>query len=82
VFFELRAVELSDVPFEDQVHALVRCGVLVGAHGGGLAGQAWMEPGGRSAVVEVLHNVVGARPCTEGLRTHATHEAGTRTSCK
>lgn len=63
VFFEFRSVELSDLVWSDQIHALMRAGVLVGTHGGGLANQIWMEPDGRSAVAEVMHNVVSVGCC-------------------
>jgi hypothetical protein len=58
LFFEFRELELSDMPWNDQIFALARTAVLVGTHGAGLANQVWMAPGRRSAVVEVMHNVV------------------------
>lgn len=58
VFFEFRSLELSDLPWRDQIHAAMRAGVLIGTHGAGLAHQVWMARGG--AVVEVMHNVVSA----------------------
>jgi hypothetical protein len=53
----LQAMELSDVPFKDQVWAFMRTGVLLGAHGAGLSNQMWMPSGRRAAVVELWHGI-------------------------
>jgi hypothetical protein len=57
IFFEFRSLELWDMPWSEQAYALMRTGVLIGTHGAGLSNAAFMRPG-KSAVVEVLHNVV------------------------
>ncbi|GIM10137.1 hypothetical protein Vretimale_13907 [Volvox reticuliferus] len=59
VFFDLRVVELNDIPFyPDHVQVVGQATVLVGAHGTGLANMIWMAPG-RGGVLELHHNSAG-----------------------
>ncbi|GLC48033.1 hypothetical protein PLESTB_000051600 [Pleodorina starrii] len=59
VFFDLRVVELNDIPFyPDHVQVLGQATVLAGAHGTGLANMIWMAPG-KGGVLELHHNSAG-----------------------
>ncbi|GIL54065.1 hypothetical protein Vafri_9624, partial [Volvox africanus] len=59
VFFDLRVVELNDIPFfPDHVQVVGQATVLAGAHGTGLANMIWMAPG-KGGVLELHHNSAG-----------------------
>ncbi len=49
VLFDFVVLEGSELPFEDQLHVLMRSGVIVGVHGAALTQQLFMPPGGCSA---------------------------------
>ncbi|PNW72430.1 hypothetical protein CHLRE_16g678997v5 [Chlamydomonas reinhardtii] len=59
VLFDLRLLELSDVPFyPDQLQVLGNAAIVAGGHGAGLANMMWLPPG-KGGVLELHHNSGG-----------------------